>query len=248
VSGCKGKAVKPEITELFHLPGFHEPFSSISHLFGAVAFSLLGLLLLRRGRGSGPRLVFLGVYAVSCVLLFAMSGVYHMMVRGGTAAAVMERLDHAAIFLLIAGSFTPAHGILFTGWRRWLPLLLIWSAAIAGLTLKTIFFNDLPESVSLTLYLTLGWFGVVSGALVARRYGFAFIQPLLFGGVAYSIGAVMEFVRWPVLIAGVVHPHDVFHVAVLIGACLHWLFIWRLAALPVRLIDRYTDDGVPGSL
>jgi channel protein (hemolysin III family) len=232
-----GQNVTPaELPEqLYHLPGFYEPFSAISHLFGAVVFSVLGVALLRRGRGSGARLAFLGVYACSCVLLFSMSGVYHMMVRGGTAAAVMVRLDYAAIFILIAGSFTPAHGILFTGWLRWLPLLLIWSAAITGLTLKAIFFTDLSEPVGLVLYLVLGWLGIISGGLIAKRRGFFFIRYLLLGGVAYSIGAVMEFAYWPTLIAGVIHPHEVFHLAVLIGAFLHWCFIWQFA--------RFTDPS-----
>src|SRR5262245_27015252 len=123
---------------LYHLPGFHEPFSAISHLFGAVLFAFMTLLVLRRGRGDTGRMIYLGVFAFSSVFLMAMSGVYHMMIRGGAAYQVMERLDHAAIFVLIAGTFTPAHGILFRGILRWLPLVLIWGCAITGITLKTI--------------------------------------------------------------------------------------------------------------
>ena len=104
---------------LYHLPGFHEPFSAISHLFGAGLFLVLGFLLLRRGWGDTARLIFLGVYAVSCVLLLSMSAVFHMVVRGGPAHRVMERLDHGAIFILIAGTFTPGHGLLFRGPLRW---------------------------------------------------------------------------------------------------------------------------------
>src|SRR5688572_381784 len=101
------------------LPGFYEPFSAITHLCGAAAFLVLGFLLVRRGRGDPARLGFLSVYAGSGVLLFLMSAGYHMAIPGGTAQRVMERLDHAAIFLLIAGSFTPLHGLLFHGWLRW---------------------------------------------------------------------------------------------------------------------------------
>src|SRR5581483_9436497 len=116
--------------------------------------------LLRRGRGDPLRLAFLGVYAGSCVVLLSMSGVYHMMVRGGTAHRVMERPDHGAIFVLIAGTITAVHGLLFIGWLRWVPILLVWTAAITGITLKTIFFSRLAEWVGLSFYLTLGWFGV----------------------------------------------------------------------------------------
>jgi channel protein (hemolysin III family) len=222
---------------LHHLPGFHEPFSAISHLLGAVLFLWLGALLLRRGRGDPLRLAFLGVYAGSCVLLFSMSGVYHMMVRGGTAHRLFERLDHGAIFVLIAGTFTPTHGLLFVGWLRWVPLLLIWAAAVAGVTLKTVFFSDLAEWVGLSFYLTLGWLGAASAALLWRRYGFGFIRPLLLGGLAYSVGAVMEFHGWPVLVPAVVRGHEVFHLAVLVGAVFHWLFVWQFAAGEVRRRD-----------
>src|SRR4051794_13448772 len=101
------------IPELQHFPGFYEPFSALSHLLGAFVFLILGCLLLLRGRGQRSRLIFLGIYAVAIVFLLSMSGVYHMLVRGGTPHRVLERLDHSAIFVLIAGTFTPIHGLLF---------------------------------------------------------------------------------------------------------------------------------------
>ncbi len=204
--------------ELYHLPGFHEPFNAISHLLGAVAFLILGLMLLRRGRGDRTRMVYLGIYAGACVLLMSMSGVYHMMVGGGAAHRVMERLDHGAIFVLIAGTFTPPLGILLRGWLRWGQLSLIWAAAIVGITLKTIFFDDVGAWLGLSLYLMLGWFGIVSAVLAVRRYGFDFIKPLLWGGIAYSVGGIADLLYWPTVIPHVIDAHGVFHVAVLTGA------------------------------
>ena len=215
--------------ELYHLPGFHEPVSSMSHLLGAGVFFVLSCMLLMRGRHHRGNMIHLGIYGLSVVLLMSMSGVYHMLVRGDTPHRVMERLDHGAIFILIAGTFTPAHGILFRGLLRWLPLFLIWTAAITGITLKTVFFDDLPEWLGLTFYLTLGWLGLVSGIVLARRFGFAFVKPLLIGGVAYSIGGALDFLRWFAVIPGVVHSHELFHFAVLMGAFWHWLFIWQFA-------------------
>jgi channel protein (hemolysin III family) len=218
-----------ELPALYHLPGFHEPFSAMSHLAGAVLFLVLGYLLLRRGWGDRTRVLLLGIYAISCVVLLSLSSVYHMVVRGGTAHQVMERLDHGAIFLLIAGTFTPVHGLLFRGWLCWGPLLVIWIAAITGITLKTIFFDGLSEWLGLTFYLTLGWCGLLSVVLLGKRYGFTFVKPLLLGGVAYSIGGAMDFLRWPVLIPRVLQPHEVFHLAILVGAYAQWLFIWQFA-------------------
>lgn len=215
--------------DLYRLPGFYEPVSAATHLGGAAAFLVLGILLMRRGWGDPARLASLGVYAVACVGLLSVSGVYHMMAEGGTARRVMLRIDHAAIFVLIAGTFTPVHGLLFRGRSRWVPLAMIWAAAAAGVVLKTAFIDAVAESAGLALYLTVSWVGALSGVLLWRRYGFAFVRPLVLGGVAYSVGAVMEFFRWPVLVPRVVHAHEVFHLAVLAGAAFHFAFVWRIA-------------------
>src|SRR5262245_22490613 len=119
--------ILPARTKLHHLPSFREPFSALSHLLGAA----LGATPLHIG--------FLVLYAFSCVLLFALSGVYHQMVRGGTAHRVMERLDHASLFVLIAGTLTAIHDLQFTGPLRWGSIVLVW--AVAGITLKTVFFS-----------------------------------------------------------------------------------------------------------
>src|SRR3954453_22022864 len=131
------------------IPGFKDPFSSISHLFvGVPVFLVLTVLLIRRGRGDRGRMIALGLYGLSNVFLFAMSGVYHML-PDSTGRMVVQRLDHAAIFFLIAGTFIPVHYILFRGWKRWVPLTVVWICAIAGATLKSIFFNDLSEFLGL---------------------------------------------------------------------------------------------------
>lgn len=221
--------------QLYTLPGFHDPASTISHLVGAIAFALLTPSLLRRGRAGDPgpgrqvRVAFLGVYAFSCVFLMAMSACYHMLPHGTGGRSVMERLDHSAIFLLIAGTFTPAHGILFRGPWRWAPLLLIWTAAITGITLKAIFLRSLAEGLGLTFYITLGWVGAVSAAVLWRRFGLRFIAPLLWGAVAYTAGSVMEFVGWFWIVPGIVGPHELFHVLVLVGAGCHWYWVWTFA-------------------
>src|SRR5206468_1705782 len=118
---------------------------------------------------------------------------------------------------------------------------------VAGITLKTIFFDSLAEWVGLTFYLTLGWFGSVSAVLLGRRYGVAFVQPLLLGGVVYSVGGAMEFHGWPAVIPRVVHAHEVFHLAVLGGAFLHWLFVWQFATgeVPGHL-QRSSEDPSEG--
>jgi hemolysin III len=112
---------------------------------------------------------------------------------------------------------------------RWGPLAFIWVAAIVGAVLKTAYFDAVAEWVGLTLYLVMGWFGFVGGIVLCRRHGFAFVRPVLFGGVAFSLGALMDLFRWPVVVPGFIHAHDVFHLAVLVAYAFHFSFIWRIA-------------------
>jgi len=103
--------------------------------------------------------------------------------------------------------------------------------AIAGMTLKSIFFNELAEWVGLMAYLGLGWLGILSAYMTHRLHGFAIIKPLLFGALAYTLGASLEFLRLPVVMSGVIGPHELFHVAVLAGLAWHWVFIRDLLVM-----------------
>jgi channel protein (hemolysin III family) len=213
------------------IPGFSEPFSSISHLIvGTAVFGILTPFLLYHGRGNDGRVLWLLVFCVSALFLLSMSGVYHLLTPGSFAREeVLRRLDHAAIFVLIAGSFSAAHGILFSGPWRWGFISLLWVGVATAITLKTIFFHSIPEMAGLSLYLGFGWLGLASGIKLYRRFGLSFILPLLWGGLAYSAGAIGEFLRAPVLVPGVVGPHEFFHIAVLVGLGFHWRFIWNIA-------------------
>ncbi|MDY6978407.1 MAG: hemolysin III family protein [Pseudomonadota bacterium] len=211
------------------IAGFSEPFSSLTHLLAAGVFFVLGILLMIRGRGHAGRVAALGIFSFSIVFLLAMSGVYHLLEPAGTARAVLQRLDHAGIFFLIAGTFTPIHGLLFTRSLRWGILLFIWVVAITGITLKSIFFKEMAEWLGLTLYLGLGWVGALTGVLLYRRFHFQFIKYLLLGALAYTIGAVFEYLRTPVLIEGVIGPHELFHIFVLLGISFHFAFVFQFA-------------------
>lgn len=219
----------PDPIHLLSIPGFSDPVSSLTHLVGAVVFGILGIFLIGRGRGDSGRVFSLTVFVFSCVLLLSLSGVYHLLRHDTVARDVLMRLDHAAIFVLIAGSFTPVHVILLHDrWRRHL-LPLIWAAAIGGLSLKSVYFDTMPEWLGLMMYLGLGWLGVISVFTLARSYGLRFILPLVWGGLAYTVGAVAEHIHWPVIVRGFVGPHELFHLAVLAGISFHWMFIRRIA-------------------
>ncbi len=214
---------------IYSIPGFSEPVSSLSHLLAAGVFLVLGIFLLHHGRGNRARISSLGVFVFATVFMLAMSGVFHLLQPGSSGRAVLQRLDHASIFVLIAGTFTPLHIILFRGWRRWAVLSLIWLLTITGLTLTTVFFHDVNEGMGLLFYLGLGWLGIITAVLIYQRYQWRFLAFLLYGAIAYTLGALIDFFHlfnpWP----GVIGPHELFHIFVLIGISCHWYLIYCIS-------------------
>lgn len=230
---------------MYSFLGIADPVSSLTHLGGTFLFLVLGIFLFVHGQGFWNR-VWLAVFVVSALFLLSMSGVYHLLPYQSFAREeVLRRLDHAAIFVLIAGTFTAGHGILFTGILRWGVILLLWGGTAAAITLKSVFFHELSYALGLALYLGFGWLGAGSGFLLWRWYGYRFIQPILWGGVAYTLGAVASFISedawWP----GIFGAHEFFHLAVLAGLGFHWQFAWRIArfhpAVPIHLEASYSQ-------
>jgi channel protein (hemolysin III family) len=214
----------------YAISGFSDPVSAMSHLFvGAPLFLVMTFVLVYRGRGDVGRQISLGIYGLTNVFLFSMSGVYHLLPLDSPERGVLQQLDHAAIFCLIAGTFTPAHYILFRGWYRWVSLLVIWTVAVLGVTLRAVMWNDVSESLSLSLYLGMGWFGGISGFLIGYRYGAKLFLLLLGGGLSYTAGAVIDYLRWPIFIPGVLGHHECFHLAVVIGAAWFCYFVYLIA-------------------
>jgi channel protein (hemolysin III family) len=229
-----------------HLPGFYEPFSSFSHWLGAVVFAFLGWLLLVRARNNRGGFRYVAVFAAAVVLQMVISGLFHMPPRGSPLHRVIERLDHAVIFIMIAGSFTPGLGILCVSRVRSAGLVLIWGAALIGITIKTLFFEYVPEWLGFSMYLTLGWLGAFVVVGTARRYGLNFVKPLLLSGAIYSVGGVNEFFQYVDIIPGVIQAHELHHIAVLLGAFCHWLWVWQFATwepLADRAAERYEEPS-----
>jgi channel protein (hemolysin III family) len=223
------------------LPGLFEPVGALTHLVGGVVFALLSISLLRRAWGDPRRVVLIAVFACACVLLLSMSSVYHMVPEGGSARALLGRLDMTAIFVLIAGTHTPVQGLFFRGVARWGSLALIWLCAVAGATCFTIYYDHLPPVVGTTVYLLLGWAASTSAFLVWRRYGACRVELLILGGLAYTIGAVLYTLNWPTLIPGIFGAHELWHMSVLAGMGLHWAFLFRNA-------NRSLDDPLPARI
>lgn len=205
--------------------GFEEPFNSWSHLIGALAVTVV-LVILFKKKGIGRRHpIPIIIYGFSCIFLLSMSGVYHLLERETTARYVLRILDHAGIFLLIAGTLIAVHLILFSGLMKWGVIILATVIAALGITFGSIYFNELPIYMTHTVYLIFGWLGLVSIIGIWKLKNAISIKLLAYGGLAYTIGAIIDWVQYPVLIPGYFGAHELFHVAVLIGVLFHWSFL-----------------------
>ncbi|MEE2825561.1 MAG: hemolysin III family protein [Planctomycetota bacterium] len=211
------------------LAGIAQPFSSLSHYLGAVLFLTLSFFLLRNAQRTGGFWSYV-IFACSAVLLLTVSGTAHLFSPGSPARKILFRLDLVAIFLLIAGTFTPIHWVLFHGWRRWSVLILIWSMAATGILARLFFMDSIPYAVGTGIFVAMGWVGLFSGVLVRLQYGPGYLGPLLAGGICYTAGAVMDACQWPTPLPMIIGPHELFHLMVLAGLAFQWYFIAQIAA------------------
>jgi len=205
--------------------GFEDPINSWTHLLGALAVAVLLIILFKKG-GIGRKyplpIIILGF---SSIFLLSMSGVYHLLERDTTSRYVLRILDHAGIFLLIAGTLIAVHEVLFSGLMKWGIIIVASMIAAFGITLGTIYFDELPTYMTHSVFLAFGWLGVVSIIGIWRLKDSISIKYLLYGGLAYTIGAIIDWLQYPVIILGYFGPHELFHIAVLIGVTYHWLFL-----------------------
>ncbi|MBF5045698.1 hemolysin III family protein [Aggregicoccus sp. 17bor-14] len=167
------------------------------------------------------------VYALSLVAMFAVSALYHRPTWSPRARARMRRLDHATIFVLIAGTFTPFAVLGLGGSAATTLLAVAWGGALLGL-LQSLFWVHAPKPVSALLYLALGWaispyFGALRAAVGTRALGL-----LLAGGVAYSVGALVYALRRPNPFPRVFGYHEVFHALVIVASVCHFAAVLGL--------------------
>ena len=205
-----------------------QPISSWSHLIAAGFAFAAAVPLVRLGRGCSIRMLALSVY-VSCVIAaLAISGTYHSFNYGEAERVFWQRVDHYAIWALIAGTFTAIHGTMYKGFWRTGILAITWGYAAIGIALQVLWFDTFSGNLGLVLYLGLGWMGLASIFKLGRQLGFASVMPFIYSGIFFSVGAILEVMKWPILITDWVGAHEIFHFAVIVGVSLNWLFVRKL--------------------
>lgn len=192
-----------------------EPFNTWSHAAG-VLFGLVGMIVLFifSEYNSGKVLGAL-VFGLTMMLMYASSALYHALRVSEQMLLRLRKLDHAAIFLVIAGSYTPmVLQALEPSWRPWV-LGTVWLLAAVGVALKVATLQY-PRWLSTLMYVGLGWLSLVMlPKLHLSPWALGF---LIAGGVAYSLGAVIYATKWPNLLPKVVGFHGIWHVFVLLGS------------------------------
>ena len=207
-----------------------EPLSSYTHFWGAAA-GVLGILalLLRAHQAGAGGMVLAGalVFGVSLVSLYAASSLYHYALCGPKPLLRLRKLDHAMIYVLIAGSYTPLCSKFMDPAK--LPVFLgaMWTMAAAGILLKLLWL-DAPRWLGTLLYLALGWAIVVDlPAFAAMPAGC--LGLVAAGGVCYSLGAVLYMLKWPNLSARWGF-HELFHLFFLAGSACHFAAVFFFVA------------------
>lgn len=195
------------------------------HPFAAAASLVVTIILLLRTWGDGPRLVSLLVFGAAMVLLFTVSSVYHIGNWSPGVRKVLRTFDHSNIYLVIAGTYTPISVIVLDGWMRVLVLVLIWSAAIAGVATSWLTFR-LPRWVSAVLYIAMGWFVVIPLPSLLRRLPPEALLMLLLGGMFYTAGGVVYATKRPDPFPRVFGFHEIFHLFVVAGAASFIVMVW----------------------
>jgi hemolysin III len=198
--------------------------NSVSHGVGLLA-AIVGvpfLFLSSRHLGLAS-IVGAGVFAAALVILYLTSTLYHAL-PAGRAKRVFLKLDHGAIYIFIAASYTPfALGALSGPWG-WTLFGLVWSFAAIGVTLKA--FDRLTHPwLSTGLYLAMGWLGLIAAIPLVERVAFNGVALLFAGGIAYTLGVVFFM-----LDSRVRYSHAVWHGFVVVGTGLHYFAVLSYAA------------------
>lgn len=207
--------VKPLLRGRLHVAAF----------LAAIPAAVVLVLLAR----STPATVAAAVYGTSLVALFGVSGAYHRLGRTLGAQKWLRRADHATIYFLIAGSWTPVSIVAIGGRLGWFLVAAVWVAAGVGGALKLLWFER-AHRIGAVLYIALGWLAVAATPALASRVEALPLVLLAAGGVIYTVGAIVLGRRWPDPLPRVFGYHEVWHTMTIVAAALHYAAILRIVS------------------
>jgi len=203
---------------------FREPVSGLTHFYTAIAAALGSIYLLYVSWGHTGRFISLLIYSISLVLLFSASATYHLANVRPDVVSILRKMDHSAIYLLIAGSYTPICYNLLTGFWQWGLLTIVWGIALAGIILKMFFMNT-PRWLTAGIYVIMGWLCVLGLPEMVKNVPVGGLVWLAAGGIIYTFGAVIYSTKMMNFVPGKFGFHEVWHIFVMLGALAHFVLI-----------------------
>lgn len=211
------------------LPLREEILNITIHSFG-LFFSLIGfgiMIAMATLQSSPMHIVSASVYAVTLMLVYVASILFHTSLANDFRyKKAFEVLDHCAIYLLIAGTYTPFMLVSLKGWMGFSMLAVIWGLALSGIMYK-IFFYYKSDLLSTLAYVLMGWIVIFAAQPLLAQIGWSGFALLLGGGVVYTIGALFYIFddRFP-------YAHGVWHTCVLTASLLHYFAVLFFVILP----------------
>jgi hemolysin III len=207
-----------------------EPVNGLTHLAAAVLAAVGLLVLLYLAYGALPEQLAVLIYGSSLVLMFSASAAYHLVNSKPQVTLWLRKLDHSAIYLLIAGTYTPICVHFFTGFWRWGILAVIWSMALAGIGLKLFIFRA-PRGLTAGIYLLMGWLAVIAIRQMLAAMPVGALAWLLAGGLFFTLGALIYIFKRPNFFPGVFGFHEVWHIFVILGCLAHFILVAAYVAV-----------------
>jgi hemolysin III len=196
----------------------------VSHQWAFFVSCAIGAALVVAAPAGTPRLAA-AVYALSVSALFGVSALYHRISWASAAARRwMRRLDHSAIFLLIAGTYTPFALLVLEGRIATVILVVVWAGALGGILLKLVWI-DAPKLITAIVYVALGWVAVAAFPDLLEELGVTGTALVAAGGLLYTAGALVYALRRPDPVPAVFGYHEVFHALVIIAAALQYAVV-----------------------
>jgi hemolysin III len=200
----------------------------VFHLYAFVVFVALGAVLVAIAPGGRERLAA-AVFCGCLVLTFGVSALYHRVAWRPAARRVIRRLDHASIYLLIAGTYTPYGLLVLSGAWRFSILGVVWIGAALAIAQRLLWL-DAPRWVPVAAGIFLGWVGIVAVPQIVDASGLSGTVLVAAGGVLYTLGAVVYAVQRPDFIPTVFGFHELFHVLTVLAASCQFAAIALLVA------------------
>jgi hemolysin III len=210
---------KPPLDPLISAHDSNEYFNAISHLIGAIlSISALAVLVTLAAMGHKPaHIIGFAIYGTSLFLSFLFSCLLHFFLLFGKYLRVFGILDHNAIYILIAGTYTPFCLTIFSGTTGWVLFGTIWSLAVFFITLKSIFFTRISALLSNVSFLLMGWIVIFLIEPIYKQLGLEAMSLLIAGGLFYTVGALIFANGKPNPFPPYFGNHEIWHICVLVG-------------------------------